>query len=828
MKSAPFFSLIARHISLLQDFHPSTLYNFVFPPMTIDLPSNLYHDNDLMGLILYASFSFHGNPDIILNYLTSGISHFLYCQFQTITANVFDTIIACDANAEAITWIINLSEFIWISYIPGEPLKEMLQHSSDIKATFVSDWPDMMVQKCALRLLYQHDQVRFKQELRHCNDLILEQREIFRKHTEDYEKERNEQCGVDEKKIFSTSNYEVHLIPRFIDQSKTNETKTKLGKSDLLDFDQCRVYNSCFPLCEILEWFSHQSDEPPVTIPLPPNVFNDNTWMGLVLCASIAVEANPTAILDIQNSETTCNLICHLETNIESVEPLHVHHITEEDLKLLQQGGFIWLSYIPRGSFQESLNQCNQIEASVAIDFPGLVQKSGFHLLYKHDEVEFKETIRQCMALFSNEHEVVPKVIDQSETNETKTQLGKSDLLDFDQCRVYKSCFPLCEIPEWFSHQSNEAPVTIPLPPNVYNDSNWMGLALCAYVAIEANLDAFLGIQNSETSYNLICHLETSIECAEPLHVHHITKEDRKLLQQGGFIWLSYIPRGSFRDSLNQCSRIEASVVIDFPGLVQKCGFHLLYKHDEVEFKETIRQCMALFSNEHEVVPKVIDQLETNETKTQLGKSDLLDFDQCRVYKSCFPLREIPEWFSHQSNEAPVTIPLPPNVYNDSNWMGLALCAYVAIEANLDAFLDIQNSETSYNLICHLETSIECAEPLHVHHITKEDRKLLQQGGFIWLSYIPRGSFRDSLNQCSRIEASVVIDFPGLVQKCGFHLLYKHDEVEFRETIRQCVTFFSNEDEESTKISSSSKEDSQSEPVEPANCKDKGKSILEY
>ena len=161
------------------------------------------------------------------------------------------------------------------------------------------------------------------------------------------------------------------------------------------DFDQCQVYNSCFPLCEIPEWFNHQSDEPLLTITLPLNVYNDSTWMELALFASVAVEANPTAILDIQNSETTYNLICHLETNIECVEHLHVHHITEEDLKLLQQGGFIWLFCIPRGSFQESLNQCSRIEASVAIDFPGLVQSCGFHLLYKHDEVEFKETIRQ-------------------------------------------------------------------------------------------------------------------------------------------------------------------------------------------------------------------------------------------------------------------------------------------------------------------------------------------------------------------------------------------------------------------------------------------------
>ena len=140
----------------------------------------------------------------------------------------------------------------------------------------------------------------------------------------------------------------------------------------------------------------------------------------------------------------------------------------------------------------------------------------------------------------------------------------------------------------------------------------------------------------------------------------------------------------------------------------------------------------------------------------------------------------------------------------------------------------IQKLLTATGLGCHLDTSIECVEPLHVYQITKEDLKLLQQGGFIWMSYIPRDSFKESLNQCSQIEASVTINCPGLVQKCGFHLLYKHDEVEFKETIRQCVTLFSNEDEVSTKISSSSKEDSQSEPVEPANCKDKGKRVLEY
>ena len=107
-------------------------------------------------------------------------------------------------------------------------------------------------------------------------------------------------------------------------------------------------------------------------------------------------------------------------------------------------------------------------------------------------------------------------------------------------------------------------------------------------------------------------------------------------------------------------------------------------------------------------------------------------------------------------------------------------------------------------------------------------RILLQQGGFIWLFYIPRGSFKDLVNQCSRIEASVVTDCPGLVQKCGFHLLYKHDEVEFQETIRQCMALFSNEHEVRPKKSSCSSEDPQSDPVDPTIHKDKGKGVLEY
>ena len=72
-------------------------------------------------------------------------------------ANVDDQTIAFSTSKEEITWLLELGQFIWISYIPGEPFKNMLQHCNRIKASFVSDWPGVIVQKCALQLLYHQE-----------------------------------------------------------------------------------------------------------------------------------------------------------------------------------------------------------------------------------------------------------------------------------------------------------------------------------------------------------------------------------------------------------------------------------------------------------------------------------------------------------------------------------------------------------------------------------------------------------------------------------------------------------------------------------------------
>ena len=172
--------------------------------------------------------------------------------------NVDDQTISFSTSKEEIIWLLELGEFIWISYITGEPFMNMLQLCNHIEASFMSDWPGVIVQNCALQLLYQHDQVQFEQELKHCNNLIFENRKLVCKQQED-QKKRNEQYHVDDpenrklvckqqegqkkRKIFSNIDVTIKIVPRLIDELKTGETETQLGLSDLLVSHQLSVFS---------------------------------------------------------------------------------------------------------------------------------------------------------------------------------------------------------------------------------------------------------------------------------------------------------------------------------------------------------------------------------------------------------------------------------------------------------------------------------------------------------------------------------------------------------------------------------------------------------
>ncbi|KAE8056031.1 hypothetical protein FH972_012834 [Carpinus fangiana] len=155
------------------------------------------------------------------------------------------------------------------------------------------------------------------------------------------------------------------------------------------------------------------SHEPQVAIGLPPRFHNykDGRWMGLALCASFSVCENSTATHENLEQETCHYLTCCLETAIDSIELYHVYRPTGEDVELLYLGGFMWLSYISRISLPLWLNQCTSITASIFTDSPSLtVQNCGIRLIYPHDEVEFKEAIRHCVASLSDSEDLVRQV----------------------------------------------------------------------------------------------------------------------------------------------------------------------------------------------------------------------------------------------------------------------------------------------------------------------------------------------------------------------------------------------------------------------------------
>ena len=119
-----------------------------------------------------------------------------------------------------------------------------------------------------------------------------------------------------------------------------------------------------------------------------------------------------------------------------------------------------------------------------------------------------------------------------------------------------------------------------------------MGLALCALFEVDKDVTDVDYIVNSKNSYSLICHLETKIGSVKPRHIYCPTQQHLMLSHLGGFIWLSYIPHGSFPDWLYDYD-VTVSFTTNCLGLIsQKCGLRPLFQHDDEEdFKKIINHC---------------------------------------------------------------------------------------------------------------------------------------------------------------------------------------------------------------------------------------------
>lgn len=160
-------------------------------------------------------------------------------------------------------------------------------------------------------------------------------------------------------------------------------------------FNPLAPFNFNFPSKEIPEWFNHQSNCSTSGIELPPNLHEDDNWMGLVICAAFSIHENPSSF-----SETSLKILCHLMTNRSCVNAVPVHSITKDKFSWLHLRGLIWLTYVPHALLTD-LNESSCVLARIYNRSPGLVvDKCGIRLLYKQDLPEFKQSITQCWTSF--------------------------------------------------------------------------------------------------------------------------------------------------------------------------------------------------------------------------------------------------------------------------------------------------------------------------------------------------------------------------------------------------------------------------------------------
>ncbi|PON51854.1 TIR-NBS-LRR-like protein [Parasponia andersonii] len=676
-------------------------------------------------------------------------------------------------------------------------------------------------------------------------------------------------------------------------------------------FDQTVIYNSCFPPSEVPEWFYHQATGPSVSIQLPKNFHDENDWIGLALWASFSARDHSMAILENEAHD----LICHVECDRGSLERLHACRTGKKEFKWLHLGGFIWLSYIPRWWFSGEMNHCSIMEASFGSGLPGLwVEKCGLRLVYEqgNDIQEFGGIIDLCdskslenelatemeMVNFGSSKSSLTYIDIMAETllyehhDDSRNTLNGyllglletfflssnaqftlslgghtvSILRGFDPVLVHFLCFPQKKIPEWFKNQSSTPKLKIQLRPYLHNVYALLGFALCAAFSVREHPTVIHDNTGAEMYVNLQCRFRIVNEDCDLKPTLRLAKEEFTWKHVGGFIWLIYLPRWLFADSLKQESSIEIELSSDCPDLeMRKCGIHLLYPQDAEEFKRTIVTCFTSFLDDLDPVHQFLkdkrcvklchgDKGETNgtgisfvdptqrtnrlyETPHHLrmrrpvyqgessgnssqfsDKSEKMDFDRESMFNLCFPHAEILDWFRHHSNGPSVTIQIPENLHGEvGNWIGLALCAYFSDlnPQHPTSFIENLDMETSHHLICHFQTERSGLEHPHIYRTTNDEFKWLKHGcQFVWLFYIPRKWFSDQLNQRGSVEASFASDNQSLcVQKCGLRLVYCHDEDELKQTIMHCKTsLFENEDHIFVGSESTNKQYHESEP----------------
>lgn len=136
--------------------------------MTIDTLKE-YNDNEWHGFVLCAYFSIDEHQTAMLENFDSTISHYLVCHLETDIAGPEIVLNVHCTTKEEFLWLDTEDGFLWLSYIPRESFPDQFNQFTWIKASIISDWPGVMVQKCGLSFYHEND-IWFLHRRKYCNE----------------------------------------------------------------------------------------------------------------------------------------------------------------------------------------------------------------------------------------------------------------------------------------------------------------------------------------------------------------------------------------------------------------------------------------------------------------------------------------------------------------------------------------------------------------------------------------------------------------------------------------------------------------------------------
>ncbi|XP_062024174.1 uncharacterized protein LOC133740261 [Rosa rugosa] len=155
-------------------------------------------------------------------------------------------------------------------------------------------------------------------------------------------------------------------------------------------------FSTILPLDEIPEWFITTSTRNPISISIPPNLADDNTWNGFVACAIFSVKGHAAlSLIEPDPDFSNYSYQITLETDVMRLEP----YVLGLDSVVL--GRFRSISHLLAIFFisslkfpQRGLNQSTVVSAMFETTNPSMViQKCGIRPVYEQDAGWFSRII---------------------------------------------------------------------------------------------------------------------------------------------------------------------------------------------------------------------------------------------------------------------------------------------------------------------------------------------------------------------------------------------------------------------------------------------------